>query len=262
MIWDHHRRAVQNWVDHCQTNPEFLAVIFAGSLTKGYGLESSDVDGWIIVTDAEFQRRQSTGTLHWFNRELVDYEGGYIDAKCVPLSFLHEVDRHGSEPARSAFQGAEVPWSQIEGLPELCQKILRYPEEGLVDRQKRFISQLRFANWFTGEAIKRGNRYLLLHATTKLVLFSTRLLLSENRILYPYHKWMLRALQDAPLKPEGTMDLIESLLSDPSAERASALADAVIGFRPWPEPEFGWPNQVIVDSEWPWMHDASSIDDI
>ena len=160
MIWEHHRRAVENWVNHCKENPEFLAVIFAGSLTKGYGLESSDVDGWIVVTDSEYARRKATGTLHWFNRDLVDYEGGYIDAKCVPLSFLHEVDRHGSEPARSAFQGAEVPWSRIEGLSELCAKILRYPEEELEDRQRRFVSQLRFAQWFTGEAAKRGNRYL------------------------------------------------------------------------------------------------------
>ena len=58
------------------------------------------------------------------------------------------------------------------------------------------------------------------------------------------------------------MELIEELLDDPSLERATALAEVVLAFRNWSEPEFGWPNQVIVDSEWPWMNDASSVEDI
>ncbi|HEY3782263.1 MAG TPA: hypothetical protein VGL56_14360 [Fimbriimonadaceae bacterium] len=260
-MWDHHRRAVDRWVEHAQQIPDFLAVIVAGSLTKGYGLETSDVDGFIIVSEEEFARRKQTGELFFFNTDLCDYEGGYIDAKCVAPSFLEAVKERGSEPARSAFIGAEVPWSRISGLPELCLEILKYPEAGREYRMSRFVSQIKFAEFFAREAEKRGNPYLMNLAASKIVLFCGRLLLTHNRILYPYHKWLLRALADCPLKPEGIMELLDAFSRAPSAASASALAEVVLNYHPWPQAEF-WPNQVIRDSEWNWLDHEAPIEDI
>jgi hypothetical protein len=42
-----------------------------------------------------------------------------------------------------------------------------------------------------GEALKRNAAYLTAHVVAGLVLFGSRLILARNRILYPYHKWLM-----------------------------------------------------------------------
>ncbi len=41
----HHRDAIERWAEAAADDDEVLAVVVAGSLTKGYGLADSDVDG-------------------------------------------------------------------------------------------------------------------------------------------------------------------------------------------------------------------------
>jgi hypothetical protein len=42
-----------------------------------------------------------------------------------------------------------------------------------------------------------------------MVLDSARLLLAYNRMLYPYHKWLMRAVQNAPEKPADFLTLVK-----------------------------------------------------
>ena len=261
-VWDHHRRAIQRWVDHAADRPEFLAVVVAGSLTKGYGTEASDVDGFIVVTPEEFARRKGAGEIFWINSELCDYEGGYIDAKCVSLEWIETVDRVGSEPARSAFIGAQVPWSRIGGLEDLCRSIVRYPEAGREDRMRRFVAQIEFSRWFVSEGERRDNPYIVAFAASRLVLFCTRLLLAHNRVLYPYHKWMLRALEESAEKPDGIVPALEAFARAPTASESVRIRDLAINFRVWPALESEWPNQFLKDSEWNWIDHEAPIEDI
>jgi predicted nucleotidyltransferase len=46
-----HRDAIDRWAEAAAVDDEALAVVVAGSLTKGYGLTDSDVDGFVIVSD-------------------------------------------------------------------------------------------------------------------------------------------------------------------------------------------------------------------
>ena len=105
----HHRDAIERWAEAAADDDEVLAVVVAGSLTKGYGRADSDVDGFVIVTDEAFARRRTSGELTFFSTELCDYEGGYVDAKYVDRAFLEAVVERGSEPARSAFLGRSWP---------------------------------------------------------------------------------------------------------------------------------------------------------
>ena len=47
---EHHRVAIERWAETAADDDEVLAVVVAGSLTKGYGSANSDVDGFVIVT--------------------------------------------------------------------------------------------------------------------------------------------------------------------------------------------------------------------
>ncbi|HVA07947.1 MAG TPA: hypothetical protein VNG12_14500 [Acidimicrobiales bacterium] len=92
--------AIERWAEATADDDEMLAVVVAGSLTKGYGLADSDVDGFVIVDDEAFARRRASGEITFFSAQLCDYEGGYVDAKYVDRAFLEAVVERGSEPAK------------------------------------------------------------------------------------------------------------------------------------------------------------------
>ena len=87
----HHRDAIERWAAAAAADDEVLAVVVAGSLTKGYG--RADSDGYVIVTDAAFARRRASGELTFFSTEFCEYEGGYVDAKYVDLVRVLAIER-------------------------------------------------------------------------------------------------------------------------------------------------------------------------
>ena len=184
----HHRDAIERWAEAAADDAEVLAVVVAGSLTKGYGRADSDVDGFVIVTDEAFARRRASGELTFLSTELCDYEGGYVDAKYIDRAFLEAVCEGGSEPARSAFLGAIVAWSSDPSIDALVHAAATYPEAGVEQRMARLLAQAQTAQWYVGEAAKRDDPYLAGWAASRLALFAYRLVLAHNRVLYPYDK--------------------------------------------------------------------------
>jgi predicted nucleotidyltransferase len=248
----HHTESIQKLTDYFRKDPTVLALLIGGSLVKGLAKEDSDVDCMLVVTDEEFERRAKTKEYQYFSHEFTDYEGGYVDGKFITLDFIKDASQKGTEPARWAFTNVEIAFSHIPELDELIRGIPVYQEEGHEERLKSFHSQVSLLRWFVGEAERHKNTYLMMHAVSKLVLFSGRLILAHNRILYPYHKWFLTVLKDAPEKPENLMNLIDELLSAPSLKQAEALMDAVLNFRDWGNPECSVVGRFIEDDEWNW----------
>jgi len=227
---EHHERVIQQLVKDLQDDPRFPALIIGGSVAKGWAREDSDVDIMMVASDEEFARRSATMDLGYYNQEIADYPGGYVDGKIIDLAFLHDVADHGSEPARAAFLGAIVAYSHIADLDALIASIPIYPEQERETKMRAFLSQLAILNWYVGEAEKRQNRYLLSWAVNNMVLYGGRLILAQNHLLYPYHKWLLHQLQLAPSKPEHFLDLIDTLLQHPDVENARTFYESVTAF--------------------------------
>jgi hypothetical protein len=115
--------------------------------------------------------------------------------------------------------------------------------------------------WFMGEADKRSDRYLATFAGSRLVLYAGRVVLAVNRMLYPYHKWFLHRLGQAPLKPEGLIAQIEAVLADPCAETAQGLAASVVSFSGI-ELEMGEAvSRFVHRSEWNWRGGRAPLED-
>jgi hypothetical protein len=258
----HHRDAIDRWVEAATDDPEVLAVVVAGSLTKGYGSANSDVDGFVVLTDEAFARHRKSGELIFFTTELCDYEGGYIDAKYVDRAFLEAVVERGSEPARSAFLGAIVAWSIDPSIEALVQMAVTYPEAGVEERIARFFAQAQAAQWFVGEAAKRDDPYLSGWATSRLALFACRMVLAHNRVLYPYHKWLLRTVADVPERPDDFVDLVRAVVIERTPAAAEALMTSLLSFREWPQAPVRWSTQFMLDSEWNWLEGEPPIDDL
>ncbi len=260
-LYPHHQLTIERLIDRFAADPNFLALLIGGSLVKGYGHADSDVDFMLIATDAEYARRSAARALTYYSTDLCDYAGGYVDGKIVNTDFLEEVADRGSEPARSAFENVIVAYSQLPQLGAVLERITAYPEATHAAKLQSFQAQLLAQQWFVGEAEKRHNRYLLLHAVSELTLFGGRMLLAHNRLLYPYHKWFLRRLQDAPHKPAGIMELIEQLLNEPSKITADRFCETILNFTTWPAPPEGWPARFLEDTEWAWRRGGAAVGD-
>jgi len=258
----HHTAALRRTTEFFEHTPEAQALLLGGSLAHGFGGPASDVDVLILLSDAAYAARAQTGQLTFFSRELCDYPDGYVDGKYLRLGFLAQVAERGSEPARFAFQDAQVLFSRAPGLEAALAAAARYPAEGVADRQARFYAQFEAWHWYAHEAFKHGNRYLLGVAVSKLVLFGGRLILAHNALLYPYHKWFLRQLERAPQRPPDLLPAIARLYAEPTADAVTAFFDLIRTFQPWPTPAAGWPAQFMHDSELNWLTGAPPIDDL
>jgi len=261
-MYPHHSQTIENVKEYFQRDPAVLALLLSGSIAHGFETPASDVDILIFLTEQEYQKRLQAGQVTFFNTELSTYPGGYVDGKYLSLDFVRQVAERGSEPARFAFEGSQVLFSRMAGFEETVCRIAEYPVAEKSARIQRFHGQLEAWHWYCGEALKRGNQYLLGTAVSKLILFGGRLILTHNEMLYPYHKWFLKVLERAQDKPSDLMVCIQALTESPTAENIEAFYGKVKTFQPWSENPFGWGAQFMLDSELNWMDGRTPVDDL
>ena len=261
-MYAHHAETIERAVERFRADPEVLALILGGSVAHGFERPDSDIDVMVIVSDERFAERSRAGGLLTVFPELATYPKGYVDAKYLGAGVLPLVAEKGSEPARFAFKDSRVLFSRLDGLEETLKLIARFPAEGKAVRLRRFRAQFEAWNWYAAEALKHDNPYLLGVSVDKLVLFGGRLILAHNELLYPYHKWFLRVLMDAPDRPADLMDVVGTLLAEHSAENIRRFYDLVNGFRDWGSSDITWPAQFVADSELNWVDGPAPIDDI
>ena len=261
-MYPHHTQSIQNVTEYFQHDPEVLALLLSGSIAHGFESRASDVDILILVSDETYQRRFQRGDIHFYNKELCTYEGGYVDGKYLSLDFVKQVLEKGSEPARFAFEGSQVLFSKIEGFEEHICRIAEYPIAEKAERIKRFYAQFEAWHWYCGEALAKGNQYLLGTSISKLILFGGRLILAHNEMLYPYHKWFLKVLERAKDRPSDLPACIQSLNESPTAENIQAFYEKIKTFRAWSDNPYGWPAQFMLDSELNWLDGRTPVDDL
>jgi hypothetical protein len=153
-------------------------------------------------------------------------------------------------------------FSKIEGFAKEIRKVAQYPSAEKEERIRRFYAQFEAWHWYCTESLRLKNQYLLGTSVSKSILFSGRLVLAHNEMLYPYHKWFLRVLENANNKPDGLIEAIHQLTDSPTAENVECLYEKVKTFQPWIEGEFSWPTQFMYDSELNWMDGKTPVDDL
>jgi predicted nucleotidyltransferase len=261
-MYSHHSQSIQIVKEYFQRDPEVQALLLSGSIAHGFQSPTSDIDIMISVSEEDYQKRLRTEHLHFFNTDLCTYESGYVDGKYLSLNFVKQVLAKGSEPARFAFEGSQVLFSRVDGFAEDVCKIAEYPVAEKAERIKRFYAQFEAWHWYCGEALTKGNKYLLGTSVSKLILFGGRLILAHNERLYPYHKWFLKVLERAREKPSDLMATIQALTESPTAETVEAFYEKVKTFQPWSDDPYHWPVQFLFDSELNWMDGNTPVDDL
>jgi predicted nucleotidyltransferase len=260
-VYPHHREAIEELTRRFEADPEPTAVYLAGSIAHGFERPDSDIDLVIVVDDEAYAERAREHRLHFYDLEVSDHPGVLAEGKYVSESLLEQVARHGSEPARFALHDVRRLVGRVD-YTECFARIARYPVEGKLDRLRRFFAQVEAWHWYFTEALRLENPYLLGTATSKLVLFGGRLVLTRNERLYPYHKWFLRVLETAEDKPDGLMAAIDALYREPTRPHADRFRELVIFHGPWEVPAAGWPSQFVIDSELNWLDGEPPVDDL
>lgn len=263
-IFEHQQRALDRFIAaETATAPPF-AIILGGSIAKGWHSEQSDVDLLKVVPDKLYNARAAAGTSAFWDERFL--EGGCgVDIKYVTLSYLHEAAERGNEPTRAAFRGATVEFADSPArrteLEALIARATDYPEAGVEDRIVSYLGQVEAMRWYTGEAAKRDDPYLACWVAARAVLFGGRALLAHNRVLFPFHKWHLHALETCAIKPVGITDLARTATRSPSKANVEAFCDAVLACDFWPGDRPGWGDLFIRDTEWSWRTDPPRLED-
>jgi hypothetical protein len=258
----HHERAVGALADHFAALEGHLAVIIGGTVAKGVAGEFADIDCMLVVSEDLYREHEARGQLTYFSTAFCDYPGGYVDGKIIDMAYLRAATERGNEPTRAAFIGAFTAYCADPEIDKLITKIPVYPVAKQADKMRAFSAQFETAYWYLGEGAKRGDSYLVTHATSDLVLYGSRLILAHNQILYPYHKLLMAALESAPEKPDGLMALIRAALAEPGVESARPFYDAIRAFRQWNDPPEPWNERFMRDTEWAWLNGTPYIGDI
>ncbi|HKD76177.1 MAG TPA: nucleotidyltransferase domain-containing protein [Ktedonobacterales bacterium] len=261
-IREHHQRTIDRLTALFQQDKRFPALIIGGSIAKGIATDTSDVDFLLVATDEEFARRQQTQDLGYFDTSLCDYPGGYVDGKIINRQFIVDVAERGSEPARWAFAGAIIAYSDIPDLADLIARAPVYQESEREGKMRSFLGQvILLAGYFAQEAEKRHDPYLMMQTTANLVLYAGRLILAYNRLLFPNMKRLMETLALAPEQPDGFLDILQAALNAPSATSAKAISTNILQFREWDMTPLQASVQYMQDTEWRWRIDRPDLCD-
>ena len=257
-IHPHHQKAIDKLVAAYRDQPFVEAIIIGGSVAKGCARWDSDVDFMMLVKEEEYKKREATSDLFINRTDLCDYPKGYVDGKIISWDYLKLVAEKGNEPTRAAFDGAFPAFSKDAGsLGDLLHKIQRYPEEGREGRMRSFYSMAFIQHWLMGEADRHDSLYTKTRAASQLTLFASRLILAHNRILFPYHKWLISYLDKCPDKPEHFKEQIEQLLLHPNMTNAHSLFKNLKEFKDWGVTDLEAFTWFLTAVEWSWMRDQT-----
>ncbi len=123
-----------------------------------------------------------------------------------------------------------ILFSRVENLEALLSEVTRYPEEQQAERRKRFVAQLLAWKWYYSEGLKEQNKYLVFLALQKIVLFASRIVLNENALLYPYHKWLLRVVETAEKKPAEFLRKVDELFDGHTLENVNRFCQEIFAW--------------------------------
>lgn len=135
-----------------------------------------------------------------------------------------------------------------------------YPEDEHREKVLGFTSQLVVWRGFMAEPEKRQDTYLRHLSASKIVLFAARLVLAQDRILYP-HKWLITYVLRADNKPDDFIALAEALLDNPRPESSDRFFDSLLQWPGWEELPHNVFGRFVQECEWNWRDRRPPLED-
>ena len=88
-MYKHHETTIKKLHQELKKDKNVLALIIGGSLAKGYATKDSDVDCYIVLDEKTFKKKLKAQQLQYFNSEICQYKGGYVDGKIISQKWFY-----------------------------------------------------------------------------------------------------------------------------------------------------------------------------
>jgi predicted nucleotidyltransferase len=247
-VHEHHHQTIENLKSCYEKDPDCLGLVVIGSVARGETRPESDVDFYLIVSQRAYDdcmaKQDDCVDAHEYSVSPCTEANGYL----ISLPALKAMADAGREIERWMFTKALVVFSKDAEIDRLVAEIPRYPEANRVRHMESYHSQMYYHISFFEFAYLSQTRYLIYETATKLILSIGRLILADNRILYPNRKWFFRELLKAPDKPEGICEAMEAYLDAPTIEAGHQLIDMVEHYKSYPLPPEGMKARISQES--------------
>ena len=247
-MFEHHRKTIENLKRHFEKNPAYLALILTGSVARDEARQDSDVDYYLVVENDKYEEALNKNTLEVEASEFCVPPCPEANGSLTSKARLTVLSRQGNEIERWAFFKAKIVFSRDEEIEELVKRIPQYPEEGRIRRMESYHSQIYYHFSFFEFACYSQTKYLIYETATKMILSIGRLILADNRILYPNRKWFYRELKKVSDKPEGICEAMIAFLDHPTIEAGNEIVQMVERYKPYPVPPEGMTARIHRES--------------
>lgn len=235
-MYKHHEESLKIMVDHFQNREGVIALIFGGSVAKGMERPDSDLDAMVIVTPEQYEERKNNGTLSETINGMCTYEGGYFDIKYMTKEFIQAAAQRGSEPTRNSFLCAKVMFSSDEEIEGIVNAIPVFQEGEMEDKQLSFYSALML-NYMYFWKMCNPEGYMKAHVIAEILYAVYRLILQENRVLFPSNRRLEETVEQASRKPENIVKLGREFADNGTDEACDAFFNAFKAWSSYQPPE-------------------------
>ena len=245
---EHHRQTIENLRKHLEPDPTNLALIVIGSVARGEAGPQSDVDFYLVVPEPVFDELSASNATGVDASHCCVAPAGGCGGMAITKSRLQDLCERGNEFLRWSFTNAQVIFSRDPEIDVLVKKILTYPEEGRRRRMESYHSQVYFHFSFFEFAYYSQTKYLVYQTATQMLLAAGRLILADNRRLYPGRKWFYRELERTSDKPEGLCEAMLAFLDTPTIEAGQGIIEMLTRHKAYPVPPEGMQARILKES--------------
>jgi Nucleotidyltransferase domain len=258
-----HEQTIAAFTDSVAADPETLGLVVVGSVARGDERPDSDVDVYLVVADDAYAAASRAGAVAYVSHTGVTYDGGYVDVKLASPSYLRAAADHGDDPTRASFDHGQVRLDRTRDLATVVRRMAELPAAGWAQRVRTYRAQLAlYGGYFLGQAVDRGDRFLVQHSAVHAALAAGRCALAQNHRLFRGQKYLTSDLAVLTDLPAGFHAAWTSVVEDQSRVDTLRLVDLVDGWLGEPlsvdealstfimANELAWLNQTIPPEYW------------
>ncbi|MCL2600903.1 MAG: nucleotidyltransferase domain-containing protein, partial [Treponema sp.] len=239
-MYKHHEESIENMIKHYREDPGIEALFLIGSVATGTEREDSDLDALGIVSEEYYARKGALEVCHG----KCTYKGGYFDMHYMTRAKLEGILKSGSEPMRNMFFRARHLYGGDTGLSELVAGIPVFQKSESPEKLFRFYCTMKMFHTYFWVCCKPEG-FSRFHVAGGIVYNLYRLLLLENKVLFPSVRKLEEYVIRTPNKPEKIVERCRRLMDTLSDD---ACLDVVSGYEAWTSYAYPKEHHVVMNN--------------
>lgn len=240
-MYKHHKDSIKNMIEHYHEDPDVIALFLIGSVATNTERPDSDLDGVVVISKENYEKRVENATLEEVVRGKCTYEGGYFDVHYMSREVIEGLAASGAEPMRNMFSSARVLFCNDPDLPGIVAKIPVFQKSEVEKKRLNYYCTMSmFSSYFLKTCKAEG--FMRLHIADGMIYNLYKLILLENEVLFPSMRKLELSVIGLKNKPEGIVEKCHELIRTLSEE---AFDDILKSYREWTTYDYPKSGSVI-----------------